>query len=163
MAGNGYCRPVLVTADNECDEVMTLPQVKGLGNGANRFIAEEIPETTTIYIAAGVTASDESQETATNDPAIIHIESTAVEPVVSTAAPISCQSCVEVRRSVRERTQPKHFDGFDVQLPPSTVPTQLAHPSADSSGGNCMAMERRGRRGFAGSTMDRGRGVSIPK
>ncbi|OMO68634.1 kinesin-like protein KIF14 [Corchorus olitorius] len=100
MAGSGYCRPVLVAADNECDEVMTLPRVKGLGNGANRFIAEEIPEPTAVDIAAGVTASDESQETAANDPAIVHIESTVVEPVVSTAAPISGQSCVEVRRSV---------------------------------------------------------------
>ncbi|OMP07239.1 Glycoside hydrolase, family 1 [Corchorus olitorius] len=110
MAGNGYYRPVLVAADNECDEVMTLPQVKGLGNAANRFIAEEIPETTAVDIAAGVTASDVSQETAANDPAIIHIESTTVEPVVSTAAPIRGQSCVEVRRSVRERTQPKRFE-----------------------------------------------------
>ncbi|OMO61805.1 hypothetical protein COLO4_33338 [Corchorus olitorius] len=139
MAGSGYCRPVLVATDNECDEVMTLPQVKRLSNGANRFIAEEIPKTTAVDIAAGVTASDESQETAANDLAIIHIESNVVEPVVSIAAPISGQSCVEVRRSVRERTQPKHFDGFDVQLPPSTVPTQPAHPSADSSAKECWA------------------------
>ncbi|OMO98877.1 hypothetical protein COLO4_13658 [Corchorus olitorius] len=132
MAGSGYCRPMLVAADNECDEVMKLPQVKGLGNGANRFIVEEIPETTALDIAAGVTAFDECQETASNDPAIIHIEATAVEPVVSTATPINGQSCIEVRSSVRERTQPKRFDGFDVQLPPSTVPTQPAHPSADS-------------------------------
>ncbi|OMO87828.1 Integrase, catalytic core [Corchorus capsularis] len=118
-----YCRPVLNVADNDCEEVMTLPQVKGLGNAVDRFIAEEIPETAAGDITAGVTASQETTVT----------ESTAEEPVVSSAVPISGQSCVEVRRSARERTQPKRFDGFDVQLPPSTVPTQPALPSADSS------------------------------
>ncbi|OMO87137.1 Integrase, catalytic core [Corchorus capsularis] len=122
-AGGEYCRPVLNAADNDCEEVMTLPQVKGLGNAADRFIAEEIPETAAGDITAGVTASQETTVT----------ESTAEEPVVSSAVPISGQSRVEVRRSARERTQPKRFDGFDVQLPPSTVPAQPALPSADSS------------------------------
>ncbi|OMO75305.1 Integrase, catalytic core [Corchorus capsularis] len=122
-AGGEYCRPVLNAANNDCEEVMTLPQVKGLGNAADRFIAEEIPETAAGDITAGVTASQETTVT----------ESTAEEPVVSSAVPISGQSRVEVRRSARERTQPKRFDGFDVQLPPSTVPAQPALPSADSS------------------------------
>ncbi|OMO96980.1 hypothetical protein COLO4_14933 [Corchorus olitorius] len=89
MAGSEYCRPVLVAADNEYEEVMTLSQVKGLGNAADRFIAEEIHEIAAVDIAAGVTAAEESQETTANDPAIINIESAAIEPVVSTAVPIS--------------------------------------------------------------------------
>ncbi|OMO96998.1 pleiotropic regulator 1, partial [Corchorus capsularis] len=97
--------------------------VKGLCNAADKFIAEEIPETAARDITTGVTASQETTVT----------ESTTEEPVVSSAVPISGQSRVEVRRSARERTQPKRFDGFDVQLPPSTVPAQPALPSADSS------------------------------
>ncbi|OMO64840.1 Integrase, catalytic core [Corchorus capsularis] len=116
-------RPVLNAADNDCEEVMTLPQVKGLSNAADRFIAEEIPETAAGDITAGVTTNQETTI----------IESTVEEPVISSATPISGQSCVEVRRSVRERTQPKRFDGFDVQLPPSTVPAQPTLPSANSS------------------------------
>ncbi|OMO74623.1 hypothetical protein COLO4_26569 [Corchorus olitorius] len=89
-----------------------------------------LPSIVESHTVGEIDSGDSMTETSVDILAIENCDTATVnvnESVMETVdKPTTAENRVEVRHSQRERKQPKHFDGFETDLPPSIAPPQPA-------------------------------------
>ncbi|OMP00054.1 Integrase, catalytic core [Corchorus capsularis] len=98
--------------------------------------AVSLPPIVEFHTAGEIDSGDSITETSVDIPAVENCDTATINVndfVMKTVdEPTVAENRVEVRHSQREQKQPKHFDGFETDLPPSVAPPQPASSSANS-------------------------------